>query len=202
VVHASSSTVIGKAVTEVVDESHSERPLDIYSADKGVAENYYRIYHRAHGLKTVALRFANLYGPYGKERPEFGFVNYFIHLAHSGGQICVYGDGAQTRNLLYAEDAAAAMWAAAQAPDLLGEAWFSGHDEHFSVAEIAGRIVRATGRGSVAHVAWPEERLRMDVGSVRISSRRFRERAGWAPRYSFEKGLAKTLAHLDENVPA
>ena len=65
VVYASSSTVIGRAVGDLVDEDHVERPLDIYSANKGVAEKYYRIYNRVHDLKTIVLRFANLYGPYG-----------------------------------------------------------------------------------------------------------------------------------------
>ena len=93
VVYASSSTVIGRAVGVVVDESHGEKPWDIYSANKGVAEKYYRIYHKVHDLKTVVLRFANLYGPYGKPFPEFGFVNYFIHVARAGGAIQVFGEG-------------------------------------------------------------------------------------------------------------
>ena len=88
---------IGKAVADVVDEEHSERPLEIYSANKGVAEKYYRIYHRVHDLKTVVLRFANLYGPYGKGFPEFGFINYFISLAQAGEEIRIFGDGAEVR---------------------------------------------------------------------------------------------------------
>src|SRR5437016_2919818 len=50
VVYTSSSTVIGKAEQTVVDETHSEKPLEIYSANKGVAEKYYRIYHTLHDL--------------------------------------------------------------------------------------------------------------------------------------------------------
>ncbi len=61
VVYTSSSTVIGKAQSPLVDEDHREHPLEIYSANKGVAEKYYRIYHTIHDLQTIVLRFANLY---------------------------------------------------------------------------------------------------------------------------------------------
>jgi UDP-glucose 4-epimerase len=189
VVYCSSSTVIGKAVGEMVDESHAERPLDIYSANKGVAEKYYRIFHRVHDLKTVAVRFANLYGPFGKGYPEFGFVNYFIHLAQRGDEIRVFGEGGQTRNVMHAEDAAAALWTAAHTPALFGEAWFAVHDEHLAVADIAATIVRVLGNGSVTRVPWPDERRRIDVDAVTISSRRFREITGWKPRLTFEQGL-------------
>src|ERR1044072_1079609 len=53
VVYASSSTVIGREVGGLVDEDHVERPLYIYSANKGVAEKSYRIYNRVHDLKTI-----------------------------------------------------------------------------------------------------------------------------------------------------
>ena len=192
VVYTSSSTVIGKAVSDVVDEAHGEKPLDIYSANKGVAEKYYRIYHRVHDLKTVAVRFANLYGPYGKGWSEFGFVNHFIHLAKCGEEIRIFGEGQQTRNILYAEDAAEALWTAAHNPRLFGETWFAAHEEHLSVAEIATVIVRLIGKGSVAHVAWPDERRRIEVDAVRISSRRFRDLTGWKPQHSFAEGLLKT----------
>lgn len=192
VVYSSSSTVIGKATNEVVDEDHSERPLEIYSANKGVAEKYYRIYHRVHDLKTVVLRFANLFGPYGKGFPEFGFVNYFINLAAAGEEIRIYGAGGQTRNVLYVEDAAEAMWLATGEPKLHGETFFAVHEEHLTVAEIARGITEVLGRGSVTHIEWPDERRRIEIDNVKISGAKFRDITGWKPKYSFAQGLSKT----------
>ena len=126
VIYISSSTVIGKARTNIVDEEHPEHPLEIYSANKGVAEKYYRIYHSLHDLQTVVLRFANLYGPYGKGYPEFGFINYFIHLNRTDQEIRIFGSGSQTRNVLYVEDAADLLWMAAQEPRLIGGSYFLG----------------------------------------------------------------------------
>ncbi len=197
VVYASSSTVIGKAVGETVDETHGERPLDIYSANKGVAEKYYRIYNRVYDLKTVVLRFANLYGPYGKGFPEFGFVNYFIHLAWTGQEIRIFGAGQQTRNVLYVEDAADILLRAAAEPRLVGEVFFAAHEEHLPVVDIAQRIVRTFGRGTLTQIEWPEERRRIEVDSVRISSAKLREITGWRPRFSFDEGLAQTKRVLE-----
>jgi UDP-glucose 4-epimerase len=194
VVYASSSTVIGRAVGDLVDEDHVERPLDIYSANKGVAEKYYRIYNRVHDLKTIVLRFANLYGPYGKGSPEFGFINYFIDLALRGEEIRIFGNGEQTRNILYAEDAAEALYLAAQSPQLIGEVYFATHHEHLSVAQIAEAITRQFGTGRISYVDWPDERKRIEIEQVRFSSERFRDLVDWRPAYDFKQGLARTKA--------
>jgi UDP-glucose 4-epimerase len=197
VVYTSSSTVIGKALDEVVDESHGEKPLDIYSANKGVGEKYHRIYNRVYDLKTVVLRFANLYGPYGKGYPEFGFVNYFIQLAWTGQEIRIFGSGEQFRNVLYVEDATDILLQAARDERLIGETFFAAHDEHLTVREIAEQIVRTCGRGRIVHTEWPEERRRIEIERVRISSARLRSITGWRPRHSFVEGLEKTRQILE-----
>jgi UDP-glucose 4-epimerase len=197
VVYTSSSTVIGKANQRVVDEAHGERPLEIYSANKGVAEKYYRIYHTLHDLKTVVLRFANLYGPYGKGYPEFGFVNYFIHLAWRGEEIKIFGSGEQTRNVLYVGDATELLWRAANDEKLIGDTYFATGDEHLSVREIAETIVSVLGRGKVTHIEWPEERRRIEIDHVEFSSERLRSLMGWKPHYNINSALKELKAILE-----
>lgn len=197
VVYTSSSTVTGRAQSEVVDEDHPERPLEIYSANKGVAEKYYRIYYGLYGLKTAVLRFGNLYGPYGKGYSEFGFINYFIHLAWTESEIKVFGEGGQVRNVMYVEDAADILWRAGQDSRLAGETYLATSDEHLSVLEVAETIVRVFGRGRVTHVEWPDDRRRFEVESVRFSSARLRAVTGWKPRYDFPTGLERTRAVLE-----
>ena len=198
VVYASSSTVIGKAVGDMVDETHGEKPLDIYSANKGVAEKYYRIYNRVHDLKTIVLRFANLYGPFGKGYPEFGFVNYFIHLARTGEIIRLFGSGNQTRNVMYADDAVDILYKASFNEQLIGETFFAAHEQHLTVAEIAAQIVRVFNGPGIVHVEWPDQRQRIEVEQVRISSKKLYTVMGWKPEYSFEQGLLKMCKQLEE----
>jgi nucleoside-diphosphate-sugar epimerase len=197
VIYTSSSTVIGKARSTVVDEEHPEHPLEIYSANKGVAEKYYRIYHTLHDLQTVVLRFANLYGPYGKGFQEFGFINYFIHLARTGQEIRIFGSGSQTRNVLYVEDAVDLLWSAAQEPRLVGESYFATSEEHLSVGEIAEAIVRVFQAGKVIHIEWPEERKRIEVEHVVFSAERLRSLIDWKPRHDLESGLARTRSIIE-----
>ena len=192
VVYTSSSTVIGKAVNHVIDEDHWERPMDIYSANKSVVEKYYRLYRTLHDLNTVVLRFANLFGPYGKGYPEFGFLNYFLDLAWQNKEITVYGEGGQTRNVMFVQDACEALWRAAQTPTLRGEVYFATGDEHLTVRTIAETMVRVLGRGQIKQIEWPEMRRRFEIEDVRFSSARFRELTGWRPRFTLASGLEET----------
>lgn len=193
VVYTSSSTVIGKALHEVVNEDHLECPMEIYSANKGVAEKYYQIYHAIHDLNAVVLRFANLYGPYGKGYPEFGFINYFIHLAWQNEEIRVFGSGEQTRNVMFVEDATEILWRAAQEKKIISKTYFATGNEHLSVAEIAKNIVTVFGRGKVTHIEWPEERRRIEIEDVKFSSARLQALTGWKPKFDFLSGLQNTM---------
>jgi len=202
VAYPSTSTVIGKALSDEIDEDHIERPLEIYSAHKGVAEKHYQIYSQVHNLKTVVLRFANLYGPYGKGFPEFGFLNYFIHLANTGQDITVYGEGGQARNVMFVDDAADILLRCSTDSRLYGGLYFATHHEHLNVSQIAHKIVDVFQRGQVVTVDWPEERRRIEIDSVRFSSAKLREITGWEPRYSFEEGLASTKKTLEKAAVA
>ena len=198
VVYSSSSTVIGKQLTEIADEEHPERPLEIYSANKGVAEKYFHIYHTHYDLKTIVLRFANLYGPFGKGYSEFGFINYFIHLALKNQQINIFGDGDQTRNVMFVDDATDILWRAVQEPQLVGETYLATAPQRLTVREIAETIVNVFQRGKVRQVEWPEERRRIEIGHVNLSSAKLSASISWEPHYELTPGLLRTKAVLEQ----
>ena len=199
VVYPSSSTLIGKAIGDVVDESHGEKPLDIYSANKGVAEKYYRIFNRVHDLKTVVLRFANLYGPFGKNDPQFGFINYFIHLALANEPIKIFGSGEQTRNVMFVDDATDIMWNSVFHPSLIGESYFAVHHHHHTVKEIAEAIVKTFGTGRIEYIQWPDVRKRIEIEKVFISSARLHYATDWRPKHDLEQGLALTKERMQQD---
>ena len=202
IIYTSSSTVIGKAFGEIVTESHGELPLDIYSANKGVVEKYCYIYNKVYDLSTISLRFANLYGPYGKGYPEFGFMNYFITLAHNNKDITIYGDGKQVRNVMYVEDAADLLFSCIFHKELFGNIYFAVHKEHYSVMEIAQAIVSVFKRGKIVQVDWPEIRQRIEIDNVIISGAKLFYELKWEPKYSLREGLLRTKEVLNnKNKP-
>lgn len=198
VLFASSSTVIGGGVSDVVTESHGEVPLDIYSANKCAAEKYYKIYHTVHDIPTLTLRFANLYGPYGKGFPEFGFINYFIWLAANNKVINIFGEGLQTRNVMYVEDAADLMYKSIFHDNLYGNTFFAVHKEHYSVKKIAEEIVSIFGKGKIIYKDWPDVRKRIEIGDVIISGAKLYYEMPWEPKYNIRQGLEKTKNFIEK----
>lgn len=196
-IYTSSSTLIGKATGETVDEKHGEKPLDIYSADKGVAEKYYYIYGKVYGLKTLSLRFANLYGPYGKASPEFGFINYFIDLAYHNKEITIYGNGPQRRNVMFVEDATDLLYRCAFKKDIFNDVYFAVHREHYSIIDIAKKIVKVFGKGRIKRIPWPDMRKKIEIDNVVISGAKLFYKIKWEPQYNLNEGLIKTKRILD-----
>jgi len=198
VLYTSSISALGPQEKSKWIPAREENPLDIYSANKGVAEKYYSIYHTRYNLNTIVLRFGNLYGPYGKGFPEFGFVNYFIDQARRDETIKIFGAGSQKRNLLYAKDAARAMWSAMHNPSLFGQVRSPVGPDYLSVYSIAQTIVATSGSGTISNVDWPEDRLRIEVGDVARPDSIAEVIPGWSPQYSFPEGLKETFAIIDK----
>ena len=198
-IHLGTTTQIGKQIVEFADETHSEFPTDIYSANKCVSEKYVLIYAAAHKLRASVVRLSNTYGPRAAiHSPDFTFNNYFIGLSLLDKEITVYGEGGQKRNFIYIEDAVSAIIAVALEDKSIGETYFGVGDEHFSVSEIAKKIVSVIGHGSVTSIGWPAERENIEIGNAFLSNKKLKDVTGWSPKLSIQEGLEKTRDYYDE----
>jgi UDP-glucose 4-epimerase len=106
---ASTAAVYGRAGELPARETSPVSPLSPYGASKAAAESYLALYTRLHGLPTLALRMANVYGPRQDPEGEAGVVAIFAAAAAAGTPAVVFGDGLQTRDYVYVDDAVEAF---------------------------------------------------------------------------------------------
>jgi len=122
VVLASSAAVYGDSDILPLEEETPLQPLSPYAASKRVDEIYAQLYTRSLGLEVVALRYFNVFGP--RQRPDSPYaaaVPIFIRRYLDGKPVTVFGDGGQTRDLIYVGDVARANLLAAEHPDAPGQ---------------------------------------------------------------------------------
>jgi len=101
-VYASSSSVYGDAERYPTDEALLPRPFSPYGVTKLAGEHLVLLYGRNFGLPVAALRYFTVYGP--RQRPDMAFHR-FCRALLTGGEILVYGDGRQSRDFTYIDDA-------------------------------------------------------------------------------------------------
>ena len=135
-------------------ETAETRPMSPYGASKMAGEQYLRLYHRLHGVETVALRLANVYGPRQDPHGEAGVVAIFCGLLLEGRSPRVFGDGTQTRDYVYVGDVVEAFLAAEAGPS--GATVNVGTGKEVSVLDLLdglGLRGRARARGGPARGA-------------------------------------------------
>ena len=163
-------------------EDATVAPLSPYGVSKAAAETYLGLYERLHGLSTVALRFANVYGPRQDPLGEGGVIAIYCHAAATHRRVRVFGDGCQTRDFVYVGDAVAALLAAADR-DVTG-AFNIGTGQETAVLELVERLE--------LDPAFEEER----PGEIRrscLDASAARVALGWAASTALDDGLARTL---------
>jgi UDP-glucose 4-epimerase len=112
VIYASSAAVYGNPDPSVlpIDESAPTRPLSAYGADKLGCELHARAAGVTHGLKTLGLRFFNVFGPRQDPRsPYSGVISIFCERIVRGDGVVIYGDGEQTRDFVPVGDVVTAL---------------------------------------------------------------------------------------------
>jgi UDP-glucose 4-epimerase len=119
VVLASTAAVYGDPQEIPTPETAEIAPLSPYGTSKAAAEWYLAQYARLHGLSTLALRMANVYGPRQDPKGEAGVVAIFTGAAIDGQPVTIFGTGEQTRDYIYVDDVVAA-WLAAARSDVTG----------------------------------------------------------------------------------
>jgi UDP-glucose 4-epimerase len=85
-----------------VDERSLPKPISPYGASKLAAEAYCHAFAKSYGMTTVALRFANVYGPYSGHKK--GAITVFLRALHDGQPLKIYGDGNASRDFMYVDD--------------------------------------------------------------------------------------------------
>jgi UDP-N-acetylglucosamine/UDP-N-acetyl-alpha-D-glucosaminouronate 4-epimerase len=194
VVYAASSSAYGETDVLPKVEDMTPMPLSPYAVSKLAAEHYAVVYDRLYGVETVCLRYFNVYGPNQDPRSDYAaVVPRFVEAALAGVAPTIYGDGLQTRDFCYVEDAVAANLAAMDAPaargqvvNVAGGTPVSLLDLVAILSEIVGRALRpvheAPRPGDVRHSAAALERARTVLG--------------WQPRVAIREGLARTVEHF------
>jgi len=117
VVFAASSSAYGDTPTLPKHEHMTPDPISPYAVAKLASERYMISFYRCYGLETVALRYFNIFGPrQDPSSPYSGVLAKFITLMLSGQQPTMFGDGEQSRDFTYIDNAVDANLLACKAP--------------------------------------------------------------------------------------
>ena len=137
VVLASSAAVYGDSDEIPLKEETKLYPMSPYAVSKRVTEIYAEMYTRSFGMEVVALRYFNVYGP--RQRPDSMYaaaVPIFARRLVDGKAVTIYGDGEQSRDLVFVGDIVKANIAAAMHPDAAGKVFNVSSGKEISVNEL------------------------------------------------------------------
>lgn len=181
-VFSSSSSVYGAIDTFPTPETALNRPLSPYAVQKLAAEQYCESFRHVYGLKTVSLRYFNVYGEeQPADNPYTGVITRFLQMAKEGKTLTIHGDGEQRRDFTYVGDVVAANILTA----IKGEGIYNvGNGVNYSVNEVAGAI-----SDNVEHADARKGDPRVSLAD----STRLRD-LGWKPKGDMMKWLKSKSA--------
>ncbi|HEY2250195.1 MAG TPA: NAD-dependent epimerase/dehydratase family protein [Planctomycetaceae bacterium] len=209
VVFASSGGVLYGDVYDPAPETTPSNPISPYGISKWCGEKYLEFFAREHGLRTVALRYSNVYGPRQNPHGEAGVVAIFAERMLDGQQTTINGDGRYIRDFVYAKDVARANLLALEAD--LPEPFTAlniGTGTPTDVNELASEtrelcltLTRRAGRECDIAVPNHGPARAGDLRSSLVLNAKARDVLGWTPQVALRDGLRETVEWFAEQVP-
>ncbi len=188
---SSGGAMFGDTFNIPTPEEQERHPESPYGVSKSVVHEYFDYYNRAYELDCMSLGFSNVYGPRQDPHGEAGVVAIFIGALLAGNAPTIYGDGLQTRDFVFVEDVADAMFRASR---IGGNRYLNiGTGVETSVLKLYDSIVGAVGADIAPVMAAGKrgEQLRSCLDPSAALAH-----LGWEPWTSLQDGLAATVASI------
>lgn len=189
-VYTSTCMVYDRATGDAgIDEAHPVKPASPYAGAKLSGEHMVLSYWHAYRLPVVVCRPFNTYGPFQKTGGEGGVVAVFLQNKLTGADLQIYGDGRQTRDLLYVEDCARFLAMCGQSDKVNGCVVNAGLGRDIPVRQLA-EILLAGNTSRIRHVQHihPQSEIPRLLCNASLANGLL----GWRPEVTLEEGLART----------
>jgi UDP-glucose 4-epimerase len=198
IVYTGSASIYGNPRTIPINEDDDAVVLSPYAVSKLGGEQYCMAFYESYGLPVSVVRYSNVFGIGQRpDNPYCGVIAKFFDAAFAGRPIQVHGDGEQTRDYTFVDDAVDATLLAAIRPRAEGEIFNIGTGIETSVNDLAERIGRAVGLPiDVVHID------RRDIDNIRrrvLNIEKARRMLRWSPQVTLSEGLARTAAWMSES---
>jgi nucleoside-diphosphate-sugar epimerase len=184
--------VYDMAVSRPIDERHPLKPASPYASSKLAGEELALSYFHAYGLPVVVTRPFNTYGPFQKSNLEGGVMSIFIKRNLEGKSLLIFGNGKQTRDLLYVEDCADFIARALFNKRAVGEVINAGSGKDISINKLALMICGNTNK--IKHVSHPHPQS--EIRRLVCDYSKAKKILGWEPKTSVKEGIRRTTQWL------
>lgn len=186
VIFASSSAVYGDTPTLPKKEHMRRLPISPYGVSKLACEAYLQVYYHVYGLKTITLRYFNVYGPRQKDSPYSGVIAIWLGHTIRNEDLIIFGDGKQSRDFTYIEDVIQANLLAVNS-NYDGEIFNIGAGSPINLNNLAKLMLKISGKTNLK-IKHTDPRPGDIIHSFADISKA-RELLKFNPKYDQEKGL-------------
>ncbi len=145
IIFASSASVYGDFPELPKRENMICLPISPYGVSKMTCEAYMQVYHQIYGLKTVSLRYFNVFGPRQKDSPYSGVIAIWLGRLINNKNLIIFGDGEQSRDFTYVKDVIQANILAAEY-ESNGEILNIGANSPINLTDLAKLFFKITNR--------------------------------------------------------